>query len=185
LPAGERARVTHRELAWTYRQFGQVIGVRTMREAVIRDRVRPDRVVSAFSGDMLLGYLALRLDGTGPFDLGVPDFRRHFGAVESVARFGALRVLERREKPDEIFIDGFLVRPEARGGGIGAKLLEVGERIGRERGKSVFRVRVRADNTKAAAFYRRQGFVNEGASEISPLARLFRQGPVFSYAKRL
>jgi ribosomal protein S18 acetylase RimI-like enzyme len=61
----------------------------------------------------------------------------------------------------------------------------MGETIGRNAGKRVFRVRVRADNEKAAVFYERQGFRKEGLSEISLLGRLVGIGPVYSYAKIL
>ena len=184
-PDGEKGRAVARELALTYRQLGQIIGPRPEREAFIGNRIRPERVIAAFDGDQLLGYLAVRLDGTGPFTFTGADFRRHFGLVSGIGRGLALRVLERRERRDEIFIDGFLVSELARGGGIGGKLLAAGEAVGRQAGKRVFRVRVRADNPRAAVFYKRQGFVEEGPSEITWLARLAGIGPVASYAKQL
>jgi ribosomal protein S18 acetylase RimI-like enzyme len=184
-PAGELGREVARELAWTYRQFGQIIGPRPVRETFIGDRIRPERVIAAIDDGQLFGYLAIRMDGTGPFTFGAADFRHHFGSLSGTCRALALRVLERREQPDEIFIDGFLVSAQSRGGGIGAKLLEAGERIGREAGKRVFRVRVRGDNPRAASFYKRQGFAEEGPSEITWLARLVGIGPVATYAKPL
>ena len=69
LPQGKRARLVHRDRAWTYRQFGQVIGPRSVREVLIADLVRPERVIAAYSGSQYLGYLAIRLDRTGPFTL--------------------------------------------------------------------------------------------------------------------
>lgn len=184
LPAGGAARL-HQDVAWTYRQFREIIGPRPAREAMIGDRLRPERLVAAFRDDLYLGYLALRLDGVGPFTLGAADFRRRFGTLGGAARWAGWRVLARRERPDEIFIDGISVRPEARGLGVGALLLRRGEEIGRAAGKRVFRVRVRGENAAAAEFYRRQGFAREGTSEISWFAKPLGHSAVSTYVKPL
>jgi ribosomal-protein-alanine acetyltransferase len=50
------------------------------------------------------------------------------------------------------------VAPEARGAGIGERLLAAGERNARRRGRERFRLEVRTDNAAARRLYERRGY---------------------------
>ncbi|MBS9404337.1 GNAT family N-acetyltransferase [Halomonas sp. TRM85114] len=52
----------------------------------------------------------------------------------------------------------FCVHPEARGSGLGRRLLEAVEAVARERGRDVLGLEVRVDNRVALGLYRRMGF---------------------------
>jgi ribosomal protein S18 acetylase RimI-like enzyme len=57
------------------------------------------------------------------------------------------------------------VDPQARGSGLGARLLTDAEMTARKRGSRALRLEVRADNAPAIALYRRRGYEPDGARE--------------------
>jgi ribosomal protein S18 acetylase RimI-like enzyme len=57
------------------------------------------------------------------------------------------------------------VAPEARGGGLGRKMLADAEAAARRRGMSGLRLEVRADNSSATALYQSQGYEPDGRRE--------------------
>lgn len=62
-------------------------------------------------------------------------------------------------------IDGMAVRPQARGSGVGAQLLEAALEHARHRAARRVRLRVLATNGPARRLYERHGFVVEGVLE--------------------
>lgn len=74
---------------------------------------------------------------------------------DSLLGYGTL-LLRRNSRRARLY--SFCVAPEARGGGLGGRLLERLEREARERGCEHLSLEVRADNRAALALYRRRGF---------------------------
>lgn len=56
-----------------------------------------------------------------------------------------------------------VVSPQARGLGLGNRLVEAGERAAKREGRNAVSLEVRADNTAARALYARRGYVEERA----------------------
>ena len=63
---------------------------------------------------------------------------------------------------DEVHVHNLAVRPEARGGGVGRRLLEVGLAMAGRRGARVALLEVRESNQAAIELYRSLGFVAVG-----------------------
>jgi ribosomal protein S18 acetylase RimI-like enzyme len=124
----------------------------------------PDHIVVATRADEMLGMAGLS-SGEGQYRGGVMDIPwdpRHFtdllgwrGAVRAVL---GLRLAEHRPARDELYIDGVAVAAQARGQGVGTKLLDEVMAIARESGKRHIRLHVVDTNPRAQALYQRLGF---------------------------
>lgn len=69
-----------------------------------------------------------------------------------------MRLSDHRPKADEIYVDGIAVSPDARGLGIGTRLLEETKDIARELGKQYVRLDVIDRNPRAQELYARLGY---------------------------
>lgn len=69
------------------------------------------------------------------------------------------RILTRDIKDDELYISNISVDPDARGGGIGTKLISYAKYIGKERGCSRVLLDVSTKNVGAYRLYERMGFI--------------------------
>ena len=84
-----------------------------------------------------------------------------------------LALLERRERPDCLLMDGIAVRDDQRGAGIGTRLLEALESHARDLGKTSIRLDVIDTNPGARRLYERFGFVATATSGVGPFGALF------------
>lgn len=115
-------------------------------------------------GDTLLGMAGLSTRGE-PYGGGLMgsswDFRPYrdllgwFGAMWAV---WGNRMADHRPKRDEVYVDGIAVSPDARGLGIGTRLLDETTAIARELGKPFVRLDVIDTNPRAQALYERLGY---------------------------
>lgn len=96
----------------------------------------------------------------------------HFVALIDNAVVGWCDVLRTHgESRAHVGILGIALVPEARGRGIGGRLMEAAIAKAWRQGLTRIELTVRADNSRAKALYERQGFVVEGVSR-----RAFRVG---------
>jgi ribosomal protein S18 acetylase RimI-like enzyme len=65
------------------------------------------------------------------------------------------------------FVDELFIAPEGRSRGAGARALALAEEACRALGITVLRLEAEADNTRAAALYQRQGYVDLGRRLLS------------------
>ncbi|MEA2025089.1 MAG: GNAT family N-acetyltransferase [Chloroflexota bacterium] len=123
-----------------------------------------DHVVVALRDGELLGMIGLS-SGAGHYRGGLMDipwdprpFRDLLGLRGSVMAVLSLRLTEHKPAIDELYIDGVAVAPEARGLGIGTKLLDEALVIARESNMRWLRLDVIDTNPRAQALYERLGY---------------------------
>jgi ribosomal protein S18 acetylase RimI-like enzyme len=80
-----------------------------------------------------------------------------------------LALFQRALRPDQLLMDGISVSPEARGGGIGTKLLDRIKHFAEEEGYRTVRLDVIDTNQAARRLYERQGFVATATSRFGYL----------------
>ena len=121
-------------------------------------------VVAAVRDDDLLGMAGLNARD-GPYRGGLMDVpwdpRAHrdlLGTWGSTRAVLGLRMAEHKPGPGELYVDGIAVTPEARGLGIGTRLLDEITGIAREADMRWVRLDVIDTNPRAQALYERVGY---------------------------
>ncbi len=123
-----------------------------------------DHIVVALRDGELLGMIGLS-SGAGHYHGGLMDipwdprpFRDLLGLRGSVMAMLSLRLTAHKPAIDELYVDGVAVAPEARGLGIGTKLLDEALAIARESSMRWLRLDVIDTNPRAQALYERLGY---------------------------
>jgi GNAT superfamily N-acetyltransferase len=83
-----------------------------------------------------------------------------------------------RETGDSIYLHTFAVRRSRAGSGIGSMVMEEVARVGRERGRSSFRLDCFLANAGLIAFYERNGFSSVGTTVVKGRALNLMERPI-------
>jgi ribosomal protein S18 acetylase RimI-like enzyme len=134
------------------------------RMAFLRRAYVASHVVIARDDDRLLGMAGLSTNGE-PYAGGLLDvswdprpYRDLLGWAGAAWAVWGLRLGDHSPTADEVYIDGIAVAPEARGRGVGTRLLEEINRIAHRQGKLFVRLDVVDTNPRAQALYERLGY---------------------------
>lgn len=134
------------------------------RGAFMRRAFRADRAIVARDGGRLLGMVGLSSQGA-PYDGGLigpswdprpyVDLLGWHGAAWAV---WSLRMADHRPRRDELYVDGLAVAADARGRGVGTRLLSEVRDVARALDKDFVRLDVVDTNPRAQALYERLGY---------------------------
>lgn len=170
---GERPRVG--ELYWE--AFGDKLSAafrcRSMGARVVTAALRVDRVMVAREAGDVVGACGYRRGGRGATDVSWRRLRRDVPGVETLWALAVLSLLNRRERPGVLVLDGICVGPSHRGRGIGTRLLDAMVEHAREQNAHAVQLSVVDTNPRAAALYRRHGFAPVDQGSLGPLRRLY------------
>ncbi len=140
------------------------VGDREKRMAFMGRSYRADHVIVARRGDQLLGMAGLSSKGP-PYEGGLMGtswdprpYRDLLGWVGACWAVWGMRLGDHKPKRDEIYLDGIAVSAEARGQGIGTRLLAEITAVARAQGKRFVRLDVVDTNPRAQALYERVGY---------------------------
>ncbi len=131
-----------------------------------------NRAFVALEGGIVVGIAGFKVAGKGLFQPSLRQFLVAYGWLAPVRALG-LALLERRERPDCLLMDGIAVCETARGKGIGTRLLKAIENHARSIRVNSIRLDVIDTNPGARRLYERVGFVPVRTSGIGPLRLLF------------
>lgn len=154
-------------------KLGRVMGPEKRALAFIARVMCPDHALIARDGGTILGVAGFKT-AKGSFvggDYG--DLRRSYGAIGAIWRGAALSLLERDVENARFLMDGVCVSAEARGRGIGTRLLHEIFDEARRRGYGEVRLDVIDTNPRARALYEREGFRPVTEDHLGPLRILF------------
>ncbi len=131
-----------------------------------------DRAFVALQGGRLVGIAGFELDGQGLFKITFKQMIEAYG-WSALLRYLGLALLERKEEPDCLLMDGIAVADDARGRGIGSRLLNALTEHASALGKASIRLDVIDTNPNARRLYERMGFNAEKTEDIGPLRWIF------------
>jgi ribosomal protein S18 acetylase RimI-like enzyme len=125
---------------------------------VLASGIRPDRAVVALAGGEVVGIAGFKSGGRGVFEPATSAFLSEFGRLSGSIRMLGLALLERSERDDSLLMDGIAVAPQARGCGVGTRLLREIVAVAKDAAASAVRLDVIDTNPRARALYERFGF---------------------------
>ena len=150
--------------------------------------MRPERKALAFVSSVLDPVHAISATAPNGDLLGIAGYKTAKGAfiggslsdmANAYGWFGALwrgpllGMLERDLEDNTLLMDGIFVTPQARGQGVGTKLLTAIKAEAANRALTQIRLDVIDTNPRAHALYEREGFVAGPVSHLGPLKYLF------------
>ncbi|MEM1233919.1 MAG: N-acetyltransferase [Pseudomonadota bacterium] len=141
--------------------------------AFIAQGLRRDFAFSAVAEDgSLLGAAGIKTEKGGFLSAGYSEIAAIYGPLSAIWRAAVLDRFERKLVPGILQMDGIFVAEEARGLGVGTKLLDAVVWTARMNRCAQVRLDVVAGNTRARSLYQRYGFREVGvlkAGLMSPL----------------
>lgn len=154
-------------------KLGRVMGPEPRAMAFLDRVIRADHVITAVEDGALLGVIGFKTP-KGAFAGGGPaDLRAVYGVAGGAWRGALLRMLSRDLDRERFLIDGICVAPEARGRGIGSRLIAALCDEARARGYREVRLDVIDSNWRARALYERQGFAAIRTEPMGALRHVF------------
>ncbi len=174
LPRGQRKAAA--ELYWQAfgGKLGRVLGPDPLALAFLDRVIRADHAIVALDPKGKLVGLAGFKTPKGAFaGGGFADLRAIYGLPGAVWRGFLLRLLGREIDNSRFLMDGICVQREARGEGVGSRLIEAICDEARARGYSEVRLDVVDTNWRARALYERLGFTVAGSERLGPLRHVF------------
>lgn len=161
-----------------YAAFGQklrtVMGQGQRAERFFVRVLDPSHAISAIGPDgTLLGFAGFKTEN-GSFAGGdLHDLAAVYGWLGTLWRAPLLALLLRSVTPEQLLMDGIAVADEARGLGIGTRLLEAIIEEARARGLTAVRLDVIDTNPRARSLYERFGFEPQSTIHLGPFKYLF------------
>lgn len=173
LPGGQRRAAA--ELYWQAfgGKLGRVLGPDAAALTYLERVIREDHALVALQDGRLVGLAGFKTT-EGSFAGGtVDDLRAVYGRTGAMWRGALLRLLGRDVDNARFLMDGLCVAREARGHGIGSRLVEAICAEAHRRGFAEVRLDVVDTNWRAKALYERLGFAVAGEERIGPLRHIF------------
>jgi ribosomal protein S18 acetylase RimI-like enzyme len=155
-------------------KLGRVLGPDPMALDFLDRVIRADHAIVALGDDgQILGLAGFKTP-QGAFAGGsFADLRLIYGTLGALWRGTLLHFLGREIDNGRFLMDGICVSREARGQGVGSRLVEAICDEARERGYAEVRLDVIDTNWRARALYERLGFRATGEERLGPLRHIF------------
>ena len=160
-------------------KFASAIGGARVRRKLFADCFLCGYAFAAIAADggKLLGIAGLHTrDGALTGGITPARLRAHLGRLRGVWAAAVLHLYEREPDSRELVMDGIAVRADARGRGIGGRLLDEIAAYARARGYERVRLDVIDINPRARRLYERKGFVAVSTERFAWLRWLLKFG---------
>jgi ribosomal protein S18 acetylase RimI-like enzyme len=155
-------------------KLGRTLGPRRRALQFLERALLPSHAICARdAGGRLLGVAGFKtLDGA-LVDGGLGLMAQVYGWPGAAWRVLLLAALARDTENRRFLMDGIFVAPQARGQGVGTRLLDAVAQEARARGYAELRLDVIDSNTRARALYERRGFRAVGVQRMGWLGHVF------------
>lgn len=141
--------------------------------AVLEESLNGEKALVAIRDGDLVGIAGFN-DKTGSLvDIRPATMVEMFGWVGGWVRLFALMLFTRHSDDQILLMDGIVVDPAQRGGGIGSQLLDAMIDYAQSRGYDQVRLDVVDTNPRARQLYERKGFVAVDETKYPVLKRIF------------
>lgn len=153
-------------------KLGRLMGPDARGIAFVERVLDPTHCIAALCDGRLLGVAGFKTAQGAFVDGGLGDMWAIYG-IGTLWRAAGLALLERDIDNERFLMDGIIVAPQARGQGIGTRLLDAIAHEARRRGHTAVRLDVIDTNPRARALYERQGFHAVATEDTGPARWLF------------
>jgi ribosomal protein S18 acetylase RimI-like enzyme len=177
-----------------HQKFGYVCDSEEKQKSFARDfglieTEAEDKEFAVLREDRIVAYLSLRFKGQKGLRsaprLSLPGMIRRYG-VSGTIRATRMGIGFHYNPPaGELYIDTISVSAEARGTGIGSKLLEFAGELAAKRGLGRLSLMVMYENTRARALYERAGFKVVSRRDLKWLKRRGGYGGAYFMTREL
>jgi len=184
--ARERPRIA--ELYWDAfgQKLGRTLGPRDKALEFIMRVLSPEFAICARGPQgQLLGVVGFKTMDGALVDGDFSDMVAVYGWIGAAWRALLLAAMERDVENSRFLMDGIFVAPEARGQGVGSRLLEAVAFEAAARGYSELRLDVIDTNGRARALYERRGFAAIGEISTGWLRHIFGFRSATTMVRRL
>ena len=155
-------------------KLGRVLGPDDRARRYIAAALMPDHALCARDGaGHILGVAGFKSYHGALVHGGMGDLWQCYGTLGCLWRGLALTLLQSETDNRRFLVDGLFVAREARGQGIGTRLLEALAGEAAARGYTEIRLDVIAENARAQALYARRGFHVVERNQRGMIPRLF------------
>lgn len=155
-------------------KLGRVLGPEPRALVFFERVIRADHCLAAIAADgRLIGIAGFKTPQGTFAGGGWGDLTSVYGAIGGRWRGGLLWALGRDADNDSFLVDGICVTRDARGQGVGSRLLAALYDEARARGYGSIRLEVIDANWRARALYEREGFVPTATQRLGPLRHWF------------
>ncbi|NCO87411.1 MAG: GNAT family N-acetyltransferase [Rhodobacterales bacterium] len=155
-------------------KLGRVMGPERKALAYFEKVLSPDHAICVRRRDgALLGVAGFKTWEGALVGGGFREVRQVYGLIGAAWRIGLLSALESDTENARFLMDGIFVAPEARGLGVGTRLLDAIAAEAVARGYREVRLDVIDSNTRAKSLYERCGFVVVAVQDIGALRHVF------------
>ncbi len=155
-------RHVNRALSIFYEAFADKFRIGFSNEDQVRrlfhDSINPDNCIVALQGDELLGILTHQTTRGEFFQLRLGALFGRFWPWRALRMLLNLLLLNESAKPDEFIVSTISVSSDARGLGVGTKLMNAAEDLAKESGKNFMSLGVIGKNEAARRLYERLGY---------------------------
>lgn len=175
LPERLRAEAARLALDAFGAELAPALGAGERAERFLARVIRPAFAVAALDRDgALLGLAGFQNRDGGLFGGDLADFRAVYGPA-GLWRAALYGRLGRATAADCLRLDGIMVRPDARGRGLGAALIERVAMLAAEQGARELHLDVALANRRARMLYERHGFRLTGETRARTRVPLLRR----------
>lgn len=155
-------------------KLGRVLGPEHRGVAFLSAILNPDFCFTARAPDgRVIGLAGFKTPEGALVQGRRSDIIRVHGCSGALWRAPLPALIERPVSPDTLLMDGIAVAAEARGKGVGRRLLDAMAEEARARNLASIRLDVIDTNPRARALYERLGFAGMGAETLGPLRFIF------------
>ena len=155
-------------------KLGRALGPRAEAEAYIAKCLMPENaLIARNAAGKVVGVIGFKTMTSGLVAGGFGPLRGHFGLFGATWRYALLAALPQDVDNTRFLIDGLFVAEEARGTGLGTRLIWALADRARAQGYRQMRLEVVDTNLRAKALYHRLGFVAAGRIDMGLRALIF------------
>lgn len=156
-------------------KLGRALGPPVKALRFIESVLSPDHAVCAWDDrGRLLGVAGFKTREGALVAGQLSDMARVYGRAGALWRLALLALLARDTENARFLMDGLFVAPEARGRGVGTRLLDAIAEEARARGYREVRLDVVEENRRARALYERLGYRAVASHRTGLLRYVFR-----------
>jgi len=167
-------------------KLGRTLGPRDKALAFVAAVLDPSHAICARRADgTLLGVAGFKTSESALVGGDFSDLAAVYGLFGALWRVLLLGLLERDTEDRRFLVDGIFVAENARGQGVGSRLLDAIAQEAALRGYGEVRLDVVEGNDRARALYERSGFHAVGTQSMGPLARIFGFRSATTMVRRL